>query len=112
MKAALVNNENVVENVIVWDENSQEIPGFTNVVVEDDVSVSIGFKYDPATNTFVDTRDPDEWKKGLSNYELRRLTYPPISELADAVYWQQQGDNTKMEAYLAKVEEVKAKYPL
>jgi hypothetical protein len=31
--------------------------------------------------------------------------------LADAVYWKENGDNTKMEAYLAAVEAVKAEYP-
>lgn len=41
----------------------------------------------------------------------RQIEYPPITELADALFWQSQGDNTKMTAYLAKVEAVKQKYP-
>jgi hypothetical protein len=42
---------------------------------------------------------------------LRQTEYPPIADLADALYWQAQGDETKMTAYLAKVEAVKQKYP-
>lgn len=43
--------------------------------------------------------------------ERRRAEYPPVTQLADALYWQQNGDPSKMEAYLAKVAAVKAKYP-
>lgn len=43
--------------------------------------------------------------------QLRRKEYPPLSDLADAVYWQSQGDDSKMTAYLAAVEAVKQKYP-
>lgn len=42
---------------------------------------------------------------------LRVREYPPLSDLADAIYWQAEGDNTKMTAYLAAVEAVKVKYP-
>lgn len=51
-----------------------------------------------------------EWNR--TEYQRKRaLEYPPLPELADAVFWQQEGDNTKMEAYLAKVDEIKKKYP-
>jgi hypothetical protein len=42
---------------------------------------------------------------------LRQPEYPPLSDLADALYWQSQGDNSKMEKYLAAVDAVKQKYP-
>lgn len=42
---------------------------------------------------------------------LRAKEYPPLTELADALYHQQNGDDTKMTAYLAKCESVKQKYP-
>lgn len=51
---------------------------------------------------------------GRIKYEYRRLRapeYPPVTDLADAIFWQQQGDNSKMEAYVAACEAVKAKYP-
>ena len=41
----------------------------------------------------------------------RQVAYPPMADYLDAVYWQSQGDNTKMTAYLAAVEAVKLAYP-
>lgn len=41
----------------------------------------------------------------------RQPEYPPLADLADALYWQAQGDESKMTAYLAAVEAVKQKYP-
>jgi hypothetical protein len=47
-----------------------------------------------------------------SEYQrLRQPEYPPLADLADALYWQTQGDDSKMTAYLAAVEAVKQKYP-
>jgi hypothetical protein len=37
--------------------------------------------------------------------------YPPLTDLADALYHQSKGDETKLTAYLAKCEAVKQKYP-
>lgn len=42
---------------------------------------------------------------------LRAAAYPPITDLADAIYWQSQGDNSKMEAYNAAVAAIKVQYP-
>lgn len=51
-----------------------------------------------------------EWE--AAEYQrLRAPEYPPLQDLADALYWQSQGDNTKMDAYVAAVEAVKEKYP-
>jgi len=41
----------------------------------------------------------------------RALEYPPLTMLADALYHQQNGDETKMQDYLAAVQAVKDKYP-
>lgn len=41
----------------------------------------------------------------------RQPEYPPLQDLADALYWQNKGDNSKMQAYLAACEAVKQKYP-
>ena len=41
----------------------------------------------------------------------RAPEYPPLTDLADALYHQSKGDETKMTAYLAKCEAVKQKYP-
>ena len=41
----------------------------------------------------------------------RQSEYPPLTDLADALYHQSKGDETKLTAYLAKCEAVKQKYP-
>ena len=41
----------------------------------------------------------------------RQPEYPALADLADALYWSNQGDNTKLDEYYAKVGAVKAKYP-
>jgi len=47
-----------------------------------------------------------------TEYQRQRAKeYPPLTDLADALYHQQNGDDTKMTAYLAKCEAVKQKYP-
>lgn len=51
---------------------------------------------------------------GLIKFEYRQLRapeYPPLTELADAIYWNEQGDSSKLEAYVADCEAVKEKYP-
>jgi hypothetical protein len=51
-----------------------------------------------------------EWE--ANEYQrLRKPNYPSWEVLADAIYWQSQGDNTKMDAYVAAVEAVKVAYP-
>ena len=41
----------------------------------------------------------------------RAPEYPPLTDLADALYHQSKSDETKLTAYLAKCEAVKQKYP-
>ena len=41
----------------------------------------------------------------------RQPEYPSLADLADALYWSNQGDNTKLDAYYAACAAVKAKYP-
>ena len=41
----------------------------------------------------------------------RAKEYPSLTDLADALYHQSKGDETKLTAYLAKCEAVKTKYP-
>ena len=50
-------------------------------------------------------------QESLKYQELRAPEYPPLADLADAIYWQNQGDSSKMDAYLAAVQAVKEKYP-
>ena len=54
MKAALINSDGVVENIIMWDDQSIAPHGLDAVVLDDDVSVSTGFIHEGG-QTF---RDP------------------------------------------------------
>ena len=49
--------------------------------------------------------DPEAYK-----YK-RQAEYPSLADFADAYYWAQNGDDTKMTAYIDKCEAVKTKYP-
>lgn len=51
-----------------------------------------------------------EWEK--TEYQrIRGPEYPSLADFADAYYWAQKGDNTKMDEYILKCDEVKEKYP-
>lgn len=41
----------------------------------------------------------------------RALAYPSITELADALYWNSKGDDSKLTAYYAACEKVKTDNP-
>lgn len=48
----------------------------------------------------------------ITEYQRQRAPeYPPLADFADAYYWAQQGDDTKMNEYLAKIQAIKDKYP-
>lgn len=50
------------------------------------------------------------WENSTYSRE-RKFDYPDLGELADAIYWKEKGDNSKMEAYIAKVDAIKSKWP-
>ena len=51
-----------------------------------------------------------EWED--TQYQRDRAPqYPSLADFADAYYWAQKGDNTKMNAYIAQCDEVKNQYP-
>jgi len=51
-------------------------------------------------------------EKDANGYkEDRRVLYPPLTDLADAMYWNSKGDSTKLEAYYAACEKVKTDNP-
>ena len=41
----------------------------------------------------------------------RKVLYPPLTDFADAMYWNSKGDSTKLEAYYAACEKVKTDNP-
>jgi hypothetical protein len=50
-------------------------------------------------------QDPDAYK-----YK-RVAEYPPITDFVDAYYWAQKGKTDLMDAYVAKCDAIKEKYP-
>ena len=51
-------------------------------------------------------------KRTATQYQRdRQPEYPSLAEFADAYYWLQKGDDTKMTAYVAACDAVKTKYP-
>ena len=47
----------------------------------------------------------------LKYQDTRGPLYPSLQDLADAMYWNSKGDSTKLEAYYAACEKVKADNP-
>ena len=45
-------------------------------------------------------------------HRKRKVEYPPITELGDALYWKEQGNDSKYIEYINKCDIVKRKYPL
>jgi|LakMenEpi03Aug12_release.lakeMendotaPanAssembly.Ray.scaffolds.fasta_scaffold135351_3 hypothetical protein len=83
---------------------------------------------DKPTKAVEETAETSEIVKGiidnLNNYDQinaefaateykrqRAPEYPSLTDFADAYYWAQKGDNTKMKEYVAKCDAVKNKYP-
>lgn len=106
MKSLLIKN-NVVENIIVWNEGDPELEGFVHVHVDDDDTTQIGATYNPTTGALTNPPVPD-WKEGLDNTALRRLTYPDFRDYLDGVV---KGDQDQIQAYIDACLAVKAKYP-
>jgi len=51
-------------------------------------------------------------EKDATEYQSKREPeYPSLKVFADAYYWAQKGDTTKMDEYIQKCDEVKASYP-
>jgi len=74
-------------------------------------------------HTIIEWNGPDpqpteaELQSGWSLYqdeeykEKRASEYPPLTDLADGLYWNSKGDSSKLDEYYAACESVKVKYP-
>lgn len=68
--------------------------------------------YDAAGNEVAYDKAAAEALVAANAYKTNRAAeYPSLAEFADAYYWAQNGDDTKMTAYIEKCAEVKQKYP-
>ncbi|MFZ9648752.1 MAG: hypothetical protein ACO29C_01535 [Fluviibacter sp.] len=65
-----------------------------------------------AGETVVEGVSPAEPAQVTYSWRANRMReYPPLQQLADALYWSQKGNPTLLDAYLAACEDVKRKYP-
>ena len=56
--------------------------------------------------------DSDAAALAATQYKRNREPlYPPLADLADAYYWAQKGDDSKMTAYVAACDKVKSDNP-
>ncbi len=55
-------------------------------------------------------QQPDRHLRALDATAANDLAQP-LFQPADALYWQSKGDESKMQAYLARCAEVKAQFP-
>lgn len=98
MKALILNNK-----VVDVQENSFEVHESLTWV---DCDSNIDTSYTYENGQFIKPPQP------VLDYSIeRRMNYPQLADFADAYYWVQQGDNTKMDEYLTKIKEIKEKYP-
>lgn len=103
-----INGDTIIWNPVL-DENKQPTGKF----------YSDNFYWSTDNNQAIPTKEEIEDAVSVirSQFEsqkyqrARKLEYPPIEDLADALYWQSQGDDSKMTKYIAAVEAVKQKYP-
>ena len=61
--------------------------------------------------TWKEIMDESDRLKTIAYQQMRAEEYPSLQEFADAYYWFQKGDDSKMNDYLIKVTAVKEKYP-
>lgn len=73
----------------------------------------VGAKWHVAQQAWVDTRSDEE--RAQAAYDDVQATrygeYLPVEVFMDAYYWAQRGDQSKMDAWLAHVDAVKARNP-
>jgi hypothetical protein len=96
----------LVTNVVEYKEDDElELQTRTDLKkLEVGSSVGIGWTVN-SDGTFT------EPQLNLTYRELRRPEYPPLEDLADAIYWNESGDPSLLSAYVDACEAVKVKYP-
>jgi len=76
------------------------------------VTVRGDIAYDKDENIVdYDLATVNAWVDPEAYIAKRQAEYPTLADFADAYYWSQNGDNTKMTAYIEKCNEIKSKYP-
>jgi len=106
-----MNNKNIVDNISVIDDVSvlNEKYGIKTMFVNNQLLNLDGTPYGELPIDFEIKRQEliDEYNS-LNYQRKRKFEYPPITEYIDGVV---KGDQAQIDAYIAKCQEVKAKYP-
>lgn len=113
-----------LENLGVWNymleghpTNEQEFNSMFKKVVGEDENKSAILSDDVSTFGVTWEQVSNELNRLTQEYNntvyqrLRKSEYPDLTDFADAYYWAQKGDNTKMNEYITKCDNVKEKYP-
>jgi hypothetical protein len=100
MKAALVNQQGLVENIIVWDETCNPPDGYSAVVIDNTSSVGIGHTH--SNGVFIAPPEPEDVR---TYQEKRASSYPSYADQFDILY------HGGYDAWKAAIDAVKAKYP-
>lgn len=102
MKAAILNTQGIVENVIMWDETCSL--GMRHILVEDHASVGVGYTYNPDGSFTAPAQEKIDYPYNV----LRAVEYPPMADYLDGIV---KGDQAQIDKYIADCQAVKAKYP-
>jgi hypothetical protein len=101
MKAALVNSQNIVDNVIVWADGDTWAGPEQVVVVDDSTAVGVGYTYDggasftaPAPAPVPDSEKLEECKSYASRllYDTDWTTIPDVVSPTNTPYLTNQAD--------------------
>lgn len=102
------------DNVLIYTQAiSNLIPGIGFSIDNCDYSTLSVTEGDTPSEKNIN-KEYDRLLQEYNNEEYQRLReseYPSLADFADAYYWAQKGDNTKMKEYVAKCDAVKNKYP-
>lgn len=84
------------------------VPGYAQEAVP-----YVGARWEIEKRCWVDGRSDDErvMQAQESVIAARRAAYPPLEDLADALYWQAQGDDSQMIDYMVRCSKVKSNFP-
>lgn len=89
------------------------VRAYTDDEIRAQQTLPSGFVWKMPERVAIDLRTAERQAQDAAQSVLaaRGAAYPPAADLADALYWQARGDDSKMLAYLARCDEVKAQFP-
>ena len=94
MKAALIDDQNNVINVIVWDNTCKEPEGTTAIILEDNVIVAPKWTFDEINNRFIPPQPYPSW---VFNEDLYSWVAPiPKPDDENFYDWDEENEKWKI----------------